>query len=256
MTGSGPQEPRVISMPLPLLLMLSVLGVLAGAVTTLAGLGGGILLTIGLSLVHGPAAALAATTPALLLGNLHRFVAHRADVDRAVALRFAAGALPGSIAGGLLAATLPDPALQAALVFGAALAMARHLGLVQLTAPRRALAPAGLVIGAVGATSGGAGLLIGPLFMARGLRGVPYVATVASAGLAMQTGRLVAYGAGGLFDGAAISTAVILTAAVLAGNVLGARMRPRLPASAGPRIEVASLVACTALAVVGLMHRA
>ena len=49
-----------------------LLGVLAGALTTVAGLGGGMLLIYALAALGDPHVALAATAPALLVGNLHR----------------------------------------------------------------------------------------------------------------------------------------------------------------------------------------
>ena len=52
--------------------VIALLGILAGILTTLAGLGGGMLLVLALSLTSSPVTELAATAPALSLGNLHR----------------------------------------------------------------------------------------------------------------------------------------------------------------------------------------
>ena len=91
---------------------LVVLGVLAGGLTTVAGMGGGVMLVLALSLVASPVEALAITSPALLVGNLHRVAVGRRAIDRAVARPFVLGALPGSLLGGLVAVAVPPALLQ------------------------------------------------------------------------------------------------------------------------------------------------
>lgn len=63
------------------------LGLIAGALTTLAGLGGGLMLVGTLSLLYDPRLALAITAPALLVGNLHRATMYRTFIDVGVAKR-------------------------------------------------------------------------------------------------------------------------------------------------------------------------
>src|SRR5690349_10895588 len=76
------------------------LGLLAGALTTVAGLGGGMLLLLALATLGEPHEALAVTAPALLVGNLHRLWMGRRELDRETALPLVAGALPGALVGG------------------------------------------------------------------------------------------------------------------------------------------------------------
>lgn len=228
------------------------LGVLAGMLTTIAGLGGGILLQVALSLAVGPRVALAITAPALLVGNLHRAVLYRAHIDRDIARAFALGALPGSIVGGFAAVVLPANVMHALMLGMTALAVARHLGWWRWKPSRAVLVPAAAGIGAVSATSGGAGLLVSPLMLSTGLSGERYVSTVAVAAVAMHTGRLVAYGVGGLVNAHTLTLGAALTVAILLGNLLGARVRAALPTSAAPRVEVGVLCVATALAVAGV----
>ena len=112
-------------------LALLFLGLCAGALTTLAGQGGGLFLLLILAVLVGPKAALAITAPALLLGNLHRAVLFRKAIDRGVAARMMLGAVPGAFAGGLLAGALPEWTLQVMLVaegqFGHCVSVARFL---------------------------------------------------------------------------------------------------------------------------------
>jgi len=234
------------------MLALVPFGLLAGGLTTVAGVGGGMLLVLGLSLVWGPLTALAVTAPALLLGNAHRAFVYRTRIDRRIALPLVAGALPGSIAGGLLAARMPTGALHALMIAMTALAVVRAAGWTRWAPPPTALAPAGLAIGGISATAGGAGLLLGPLLMASGLEGEAYVSTAAAAAVSMHVGRFVAYGATGLFDAETATRAAVLAACVLGGNLLGVRARSRIPASAAGKIELGALVGCVALSVVGL----
>lgn len=233
-------------------MLLVPLGVLAGVLTTIAGLGGGLLLVLALSLAWGPAAALAATAPALLLGNAHRLWLYRRHVDRRVATIFAAGALPGSLAGGALAATLPGGVLHVIMAATAGLAVLRAAGAFTWRPPRAALLPGGLAVGALAATSGGAGLLASPLFLSLGLSGEAYVATGAAGALAMHVGRIAAYGATGLLDATTLTRASILAAGILAGNLVGDRLRRVIAPAATPWIEHGALVAAVTLALAGL----
>src|SRR5438045_2862535 len=60
--------------------VLLALGIASGILTTLAGQGGGMALLLACSALFGPRFAIALTTPALLLGNLHRAALFRAAV--------------------------------------------------------------------------------------------------------------------------------------------------------------------------------
>ncbi len=230
---------------------LLLLGAGAGLVTTTAGLGGGMLLLVGLSLSYGPRAALACTAPALLLGNLHRFYLYRRALDRRIALGFAAGALPGAVLGGLLAVAIPPRVLQVLILVSAVLAVARALLRWNWRVTPRVMTPAGLVIGALTAASGGAGVLVAPLFLSAGLAGDAYVATIAVSAVTLHAGRIIGYSAGGLLDHTALVRAALLAVAIPIGNLLGKRLalRERLPSGI---VEHATLVACVALAVIGV----
>lgn len=233
--------------------LLPVLGVASGALTTMAGLGGGILLLLALSLVWGPTAALATTAPALLLSNLHRFWMFRRDLDRRVATAFVAGALPGSLLGGMLAARVPEAVLAWLMVGMTGVAVTRALGLWSWQPRPSVLLPAGAGIGVLTGTSGGAGVLVAPLLMASGLSGQAYIATAALCAVAMHTGRVLAYGAGGLVTAETLLRTAVLTFALLIGNLAGKRLRARLlDEKRAQRLELGTLVVCVALGLMGL----
>ncbi|MBS2013825.1 MAG: sulfite exporter TauE/SafE family protein [Deltaproteobacteria bacterium] len=228
---------------------LTAFGVFAGALTTLAGQGGGLFLLLVTSFFLGPHAALAVTTPALLLGNLHRALTYRVHVDRGVALRMIAGAVPGSFAGGLLAGAAPPVVLHVLLVVLTVLAIARAAGLVRFHVPRSALGPAGAIVGAMTGTSGGAGILFSPILLAAGLSGRTFVATTSTIAVAAHAGRVVAYAGAGFFTKNLALPTVLVTLAIFLGNVLGERIRRRTTEKTTTRLEYGVLVICVVLSV-------
>lgn len=232
-------------------MLLLLFGAGAGLLTTTAGMGGGMLLLVGLSLLYGPGAALASTAPALLLGNLHRFYLYREHLDRRVALAFAAGGLPGAACGGVLAGGIPPRVLGLLILLSSVLAIARAVLRWRWSISPRVMAPAGFVIGAMTAASGGAGVLVAPLFLSAGLTGDAYIATIAASASLMHLGRIVGYGAGGLLDGVALGRAAVLALAIPIGNLVGKRLalRNRVPAGV---LEYAMLAACVAMALLGV----
>src|SRR5690242_12751146 len=113
-------------------LAFPAMGLLAGALTTIAGQGGGLLLLLACALIVGPHKALAITAPALLLGNLHRSTLLRAHIARPIAARMIAGALPGALLGGLLAGSIPSWVLRGVLLAMTAFAIAKACGVFRL----------------------------------------------------------------------------------------------------------------------------
>jgi uncharacterized membrane protein YfcA len=232
--------------------VLVVLGLAAGALTSLAGQGGGLLLLIACSAVYSPHAALVTTAPALLLGNLHRAWLYRGSVDRPIAWRMTLGGLPGALLGGLVAGIMPEGVFDVVLVAMSALAIAKALGWIRFSVPRRALAPAGFGIGAMTGTAGGAGVLLAPVLLSSGLSGATYVGTSSVVAVVTHLGRVAAYGSVGLFaNGGArlLLAAVTLALAIFGGNSLAERLRPKLTARAASRIEYVTLAVCVALSV-------
>lgn len=231
---------------------LLLLGACAGTLTTITGVGGGMLLVLALSVVEGPHAALAMTAPALLLGNLHRATMFRADLDRRVAGLFVAGALPGSVLGGLFAASVAPEAIRVLLVLVTGLAAARQLGWWRFEPSARHVLPLAALTGALGAMAGGAGLLVAPLLLAMGLSGRAFVATGAVVAVAMHVGRLAAYAVGGMITADVLVAAAVLAAAILAGNLAGERARARIGETWSTRLSWASLLGCVAVSLAGL----
>jgi len=225
------------------------LGLFCGALTTVAGMGGGLALVLALSAAADPLTALAISAPALLVGNAHRVWMYRAAADRALLKRLAPAAAAGAAAGGLAATGLPPGLIQGLMVAAALAACARVLGLTRWRPGQRSLAPMGLVAGFVTATSGGGGALMGPYLLGRGLSGARLVATGAATFLGIHAARLIAYAAAGVVDGRAAALGLGLAAALAAGNRLGDRLRRRLGArERGLQLGVALAVVALSLA--------
>jgi len=232
--------------------LLLVAGLLAGVLTTIAGQGGGLLLLLAMTALRGPHEALAITAPALLFGNLHRAILLRAHLNRAVARQMIAGALPGALVGGLLTGVIPPSALRILLVVVTTLAIIKAIGWLRFQVPKNALFPAGLLIGGMTGTSGGAGVLFAPVLLAVGLTGPSYVATTSTVAVAAHIGRVVGYASLGLFSKSLLLPTIIVTTSIFAGNALGSLLHARLSARRSTFIEYGALVVCAVLSVVGL----
>lgn len=228
------------------------LGLGAGVLTTVSGLGGGQLLMLALAALLDPRLALVISAPALLVGNIHRFSLYRQYVEKPVARGLILGALPGSILGGLVVVGLPRAVLHALLVGTTALAIARALKWWRPTPPKLALPLIGAFIGAVCATSAGAGLVLAPVLLASGLSGRAYLATAALCASAMHLGRITGYATAGLFTRETLVRSAVVAGAILVGNLLGDRIRNRLPESATTWVEYGAMIACVILALCGL----
>lgn len=229
-----------------------LLGVGSGLLTTITGVGGGMMLLLALALLYDPWMALALTAPALFIGNGQRAWMFRRSIDRRVAGAIAIGALPGAIVGGMLVVGLPAWLLHGAMAALTALAVARALG-VSLPAPRTAaLTPFGFFVGMIVAGGGGSGVLVAPMLMSLGLSGERYVATAATCGVVMHLGRLSGYGASGMFSLEHLPFALALAAAITVGNLLGRSVRTRLEKRTTKRLEVGALVVASAMALMGV----
>jgi len=234
----------------PLLVMS--FGAFAGALTTIAGMGGGLILLLSLSAIWGPAAALAVTSPALLVGNLHRAFLYRRSVNWGLARAFAVGAAPGALLGALAAVAVPPALVSALMALVTLLSVLRAVGWLRVRPPARLMTPAGAVIGGLTGTSGGAAVLTAPLFLSAGLVGESYVGTTAVSAVVMHFGRMTGYGMGGLFTAERVAQAALLAIAVLTGNVFGRKLRRHADRLPEGLLEHVVLVACVALALLGV----
>ncbi|MEO0322918.1 MAG: TSUP family transporter [Myxococcota bacterium] len=241
-------------------LWLLPLGLFAGGLTTLAGLGGGLILTLALAAAWGPAPALATAAPALLVGNVHRVALYRRHADWRGIAPFLLGGVPGALLGGVLTVNLPETVLRALLLGAVGLAFARELRLLPRglgganpKPPPDALVVGGMfVAGVVTATSGGGGLLLAPLLLMRGFTNERFVVAASSVATGIHVARIAGYGAGGLVTADVLANAGVLAVAILLGNVLGRRGRRWMSERAGVALTYGVLATSALLTVLGL----
>lgn len=232
--------------------VLVPLALFAGLLTTVAGMGGGLVLLLGLSTFMDPLTALMITGPGLLIGNLHRLWLYREHVQWPIARRFAAGAIPGALIGGMVAVAVPGIVLRLAMIALATLAVARVLLGWKWKPPISAMVPGGLATGFTTATSGGGGLIAGPLLLSSGLSGKTCVGTGAVGAAAVHLARLAGYGAGGALEPEPLLLGLVAAACIAAGNLLGDKARDLIPPVAVPRLEVGVVMGCLGMALLGL----
>lgn len=232
--------------------LVALLGLTGGFLTTISGLGGGLLLVTALSLLWGPHQALPVSALALLVGNLHRFALYRASLRVDIARPLLVGLIPGSAVGALLVAGMPSAILHIAMLSLVGLALARAALGWTWRLPIIALAPAGGAVGVMAGTAGGAAVLTSPLLMATGIRGDEYMATMALAAVAMHMSRVAGYGAGGLVGAGTFAWAAFLAVTLVIGNLLGRAVRERMHPRLRTGFEHGVLVAAGLLAVLGV----
>lgn len=232
--------------------VFALFGVAGGALTTVAGMGGGLFLVLSLSLLTNPTQALAITAPALLLSNAHRAVLFRRELEGRIALRFAAGAAPAALLAGSAISRLPQGVVQAAMLALTSLALLRARGIVSLSARPRAFVPLSALVGGLSAAAGAGGFLVAPLLFSLGLTGSRYIATGAACAVVLHVARVAGYGVGGLLTTSHWSASAWLFVGLAAGNVLGRRLRGKVTRELETRLELGALIVCTTLGVLGV----
>ncbi|MFN3430551.1 MAG: sulfite exporter TauE/SafE family protein [Candidatus Sericytochromatia bacterium] len=228
------------------LFALFAAGLAAGGLTTIAGLGGGILLIAGLSLVWSPAVVLGVTAPALFVGNASRAAMLAKAIDWAMVSRFAVTGVPTALAASLVAIHAPTAWIQLAIA-------ALLLGFVarEVLAPRRpATAPAGspwlaagagAIAGTVSGLTGGAGFVATPIFDRLGLEPRALVATTSACMGLVHLAKGVGFGMGQVLTPALWPAALVLAGGIVAGNAVGARWLAGLSREAFRRLLLGAL---------------
>lgn len=221
-----------------LLALLGLLGagIMAGGLTTIAGLGGGILLIAGLSVFWAPATVIAMTAPALFVGNASRVALLRREVDWHLVGRFALTAGPTALVASYLAVKAPAGWLKVAialLLFAFVLQdlvkrKPTEAGRIEGLQRTWLTAAAGAVSGTVSGLTGGAGFIATPFLHRLGLSPKQLVATSAACMALVHLSKGVGFGLNASLTPALLPAAGVLTLGVVAGNSLGARLLDRL----------------------------
>lgn len=212
-------------------LLLAAAGVVAGGVAAVSGFGIGSLLTPVLSLEVGTKLAVAAVAIPHALGTAQRFWLLRRDVDWRVVWSFGVTSALGGLAGALLQARASSRVLE--IVFGTLLLLA---GMSELTGWMRRIEwgrtsawIAGALSGALGGLVGNQGGIRTAAMLGYDVPKESFVATATAIALFVDAARLPVYA---VTQGQAIAKiwvpVLFVTAGVVIGTLLGARILSRL----------------------------
>jgi len=218
-------------MPDPIGWAVLVVGALVGSVLGgVAGFGTGIIMLPLVAWAVGFRSAVPVLTVAMLIGNLSRIWWSRGEVDRAVVVRFALGAVPATALGTVLYAGVPAEWFGRIVgVFLLASVPLRRVLATDLFRMRLRYFPVlGAFIGLLSALVVTTGPLNTPFFLAYGLRRSAYVGTEAVCAMAMHLARGAALARFALLTWETVAVGLALGGTMFAGSWLGRRLLDRM----------------------------
>lgn len=224
--------------------VVALAALMASTLAAIAGFGGAAIMLPILVWAFGVRDAIPMLTIAQLVGNGSRVWFNRRELVLPVVGWFAIGAVPLAVAGGIVFATAPAPALQRVLgVFLLLTVLYRHtpqgrkakIGL-------RGFAVIGAIFGFLSAVLGSVGPLMAPFFLAYGLVKGGYIGTEALSTVTMHVVKLAVYGGFNLLSRSASGIAAALGVVMIAGSYLGKRVLEHVPERVFPILIEAVLV--------------
>lgn len=198
-------------------------------VSAVAGFGGGVLALPVFTGLFGPRTAVPVLTVTQLVSNASRVWLNRQHLQWHLIRRFAAGAVPTAVAGGLLLSRAPTGVLLRVLgVFLVVVVVWRRVRPTPRRPSPRMFTGVGAASGFGSALLGSVGPLTAPFFLAAGLVRGAYIGTEAACAVVMHLSKLAAYGAGSLLNERVLLLGLALTPATLAGAWVGKQVADRL----------------------------
>jgi uncharacterized membrane protein YfcA len=204
-------------------LMVLVVGLVAGTVGGVVGTGSSLILMPVLVIAWGPVEAVPVMAIAAFLGNLGRVVAWWRDVDWRAAGGYAATAIPAAVLGVRTLLAVPPGVVEAALgLFFLGMIPARrwlaHRNVkLSLTHVMLLGAPMGFLTGIVVST----GPLTVPLFTAYGLERGGLLGTEALGSLAIYAAKVAAFQGFGALPAKVVVGGLVAGATLMAGSFIG-----------------------------------
>jgi uncharacterized membrane protein YfcA len=212
----------MIATGLDLILLLAGAFV-AAVVSGVCGFGGGVLFLPLIIALVGPRAAVPLITIGLLFSNFTRLALLRRHIDWPLALRYAAGAIPGAVIGAIVFATLPDGFVTRSIggFLIVAVLFRRYKGL-QIPVHRRWIfIPVGTGVGFFSAIWGAIGPMAVPFFLAAKLSKEAFVATIAIGAFLMHIAKIITYGRLDLLNTPLVKTGLLLGLLMIFGTWVG-----------------------------------
>jgi uncharacterized membrane protein YfcA len=211
-------------------LVLVVGALVASVVGGVAGFGAGIIMLPLVAWAVGVRSAVPVLTVTMLVGNLARIWWSRGEIDRAVVVRFALGAMPATALGTVLYVGASSEGL--GRIVGAFLLLSVPLRRVLASSPFQMRLRHFPILGAlVGLLSGlvvTTGPVNTPFFLAYGLRRSAYIGTEAVCAMAMHVARGAALARYALLTWETVALGLALGGMMFAGSWLGRRLLDRM----------------------------
>lgn len=199
---------------------------ISGIINAATGVGGAGLLLPLLLMILTPDKALAVVGISQIARNLMTGLTLRGETLWPIVLLLAAGGIPGAILGALLVGHLPEMILRVTL--GICLLMFVASELMQtihhLNVPTRILPGVGAASGFLSALFGTTGTFTAPFLFAHGLVGVPLVATITWAALAVNVAKVSTYATMGFIQNVGLNLALVTVMSVWIGVAIGLRI--------------------------------
>jgi len=223
-------------MLIPIAVIIAAL--VASILAAVAGFGGAVIMLPVLVWAVGIQDAIPILTVAQLIGNLSRVIFNNRELRWPVVWRFALGAVPAAVIGGIIFATAPAAALVRLLgVFLIVMVVYRHTRWgksARLTL--RGFVPLGAASGILSAVLGTVGPFAAPFFLSYGLIKGAYIGTEAMTAVIMHITKLGVYGSYSLVGIHTLLIGVAIGAVMILGTYVGKRLLNKVPESIFPHI--------------------
>ena len=210
----------------------------ASILAAVAGFGGAVIMLPVLVWAVGIRDAIPILTIAQLIGNLSRVVFNKRELKWRVVWRFALGAVPTAVIGGIIFATAPAAALVRLLgVFLIMMVVYRHTRWGKnARLPLKGFVPLGAASGILSATMGTVGPFAAPFFLSYGLVKGAYIGTEAMTAVIMHITKLGVYGSYALVGVRTLQIGLAIGVVMILGTYLGKRLLDRVPEKIFPYI--------------------
>lgn len=210
----------------------------ASILAAVAGFGGAVIMLPVLVWAVGIRDAIPILTIAQLIGNLSRVVFNKRELKWRVVWRFALGAVPTAVIGGIIFATAPAAALVRLLgVFLIMMVVYRHTRWGKnARLPLKGFVPLGAASGILSATMGTVGPFAAPFFLSYGLVKGAYIGTEAMTAVIMHITKLGVYGSYALVGVHTLQIGLAIGVVMILGTYLGKRLLDRVPEKIFPYI--------------------
>ena len=210
----------------------------ASILAAVAGFGGAVIMLPVLVWAVGIQDAIPILTIAQLIGNLSRVIFNKRELKWPVIWRFALGAVPTAVIGGIIFATAPTTALVRLLgVFLILMVVYRHTRLGKSTRlTLRGFVPLGAASGILSAVLGTVGPFAAPFFLSYGLIKGAYIGTEAMTAVVIHVTKLGVYGSYALIGVRTLLIGIAIGAVMILGTYLGKRLLNKVPEHIFPYI--------------------